>query len=173
MQDSGLDRQPAPNRQNAKVWILIAGFSALWLVLGWHVQDQAQSHDFLSLYSGAYMTSHGQAAHLYEPAAQWAVEKKLAPSNVDLVPFIRPPFYALLLSPLGRLPFRAAFVWLEPAANRRASGVPRLGMAAIWHGCPDAGLHVCSGSDRHRSRSGRCIVSGRGDCLVHTHGKGK
>ncbi len=154
MQDSGLDRQPAPNRQNAKVWILIAGFSALWLVLGWHVQDQAQSHDFLSLYSGAYMTSHGQAAHLYEPAAQWAVEKKLAPSNVDLVPFIRPPFYALLLSPLGRLPFRAAFVgWsllqIGVLVACLAWAWRRFGTVALMLGCMSvpAAIGIAHGQD--------------------------
>ena len=142
-------------------------------MLGWHVQDQAQSHDFLSLYSGAYMTSHGLAAHLYDPAAQWAVEKKLAPSNVELVPFIRPPFYALLLSPLGRLPFRAAFVcW-----SLLQIGVLLACLAWAWRRfgtvAADAGLHVGSGSDRHRSRSGRGVVSGRGDCLLHAHGKRK
>jgi hypothetical protein len=158
MQNSALDpalgSTPAPKRGNAKVWIVIAGFSALWLVLGWHVQDQAQSHDFLSFYSGAYMTSHGLAAHLYEPAAQWAVEKKLAPSNVELVPFIRPPFYALLLSPLGRLPFRAAFVcWsllqIGVLLACLAWAWQRFGTVAVMLGCMSvpAAIGIAHGQD--------------------------
>jgi hypothetical protein len=40
-------------------------------------------------------------------------KKKLAPSTPALVPFIRPPFNALLLVPLGWLPFGVAFAgWI-------------------------------------------------------------
>ena len=151
MQDSGT---PAHTPRNAKAWIIIAGFSALWLVLGWHVRDQAQSHDFLSLYSGAYMTSHGLAAHLYDPAAQWAVEKKLAPANTELVPFIRPPFYALLLSPLGRLPFHTAFVcWtllqIGVLMACLAWAWRRFGTVALMLGCMSvpAAIGIAHGQD--------------------------
>jgi len=151
MQDSGT---PAHTPRNAKAWIIIAGFSALWLVLGWHVREQAQSHDFLSLYTGAYMTSHGLAAHLYDPAAQWAVEKELAPSNTELVPFIRPPFYALLLSPLGRLPFGAAFVcWsllqIGLLLACLAWAWQRFGTVALMLGCMSvpAAIGIAHGQD--------------------------
>lgn len=97
-------------RNTIEAWIVIAGFTLLWLILGWGVRDQARSHDFLGLYCGAYMTSHGRLADLYDPAAQFAVEQTLVPSNKELVPFIRPPYYALLLAPLGWIPYRAAFV---------------------------------------------------------------
>ena len=145
---------PTSNRRNAKAWIVIAGFSALYLALGWHVQDQARSHDFLSLYSGAYMTSHGLTAQLYDPAAQWAVEKQFAPSNTALVPFIRPPFYALLLSPLGRLPFGAAWVcWslLQIAVLLAclAWAWQRFGTVALMLGCMSvpAAIGIAHGQD--------------------------
>src|SRR5208283_674372 len=84
---SGSVTERRPNTVEA--WIVIAGLAALWLGLGSRVLDQARAHDFLSLYSGAYMVSHGRAADLYDPAAQFAVEKTLAPGNTELVPFIR------------------------------------------------------------------------------------
>jgi hypothetical protein len=103
-----------PSRRNTVAsWIVVAAFLVLWLMHGWSLRDQARSHDFLCFYSGAYMTSHGRVADLYDPAVQFAVQRKLVPSTVEVVPFVRPPFYALLLAPLGWLPFRAAFVcWM-------------------------------------------------------------
>jgi Glycosyltransferase family 87 len=110
-----------PSRRNTIAsWIVVAAFLALWLFHGWRVRDHARSYDFLCTYSAAYVISHGRMADLYDPAVQFAVQKRLAPSSVELgpsnrppLPFNRPPFYALLLAPLGWLPFRAAFVcWI-------------------------------------------------------------
>ena len=102
------------NRQNAlEAWIVAAVLAVAWLALGWRTLDQGRSHDFLSFYTGAYMTSHNGLADLYDPAAQFAAQRKLAPLTPELVPFIRPPFNALLLAPLGRLPFGVAFAgWI-------------------------------------------------------------
>jgi hypothetical protein len=99
--------------KSVEAWIAIAGLLGLWLALGSRTVEQARTHDFLALYTGAYMTSHGSVVELYDPAAQFAVEKKLAAGNRELVPFIRPPFYALMLAPMGWLPFRVAFdAWI-------------------------------------------------------------
>jgi Glycosyltransferase family 87 len=127
-------------RNTIEAWIVVAAFIVLWVVLGWGVQDQARSHDFLSLYCGAYLTSHGRMADLYDPAAQFALEKQLAPSNVDLVPFIRPPYYALLLAPLGWMPYRAAFAcWILLQIGTFAACLlwawRRFGLPAIVFGC--------------------------------------
>src|ERR1035437_1498532 len=110
-----------PSRRNTVAsWTVIAAFLVLWLMHGWSVQDHARSYDFLCPYSTAYMTSHGRMADLYKPAAQLAVQQGLALHSAESVPperpplpFNRAPFYALLLGPLGWLPFRAAFVcWI-------------------------------------------------------------
>ena len=90
-------------------WLLAAGFSLVWLVLGRSALDQARAHDFLSFYTGGWMLAHGRTAALYEPAAQLAAQRQWSGPTAALVPFIRPPFYALLLAPLGWLPFETAF----------------------------------------------------------------
>ena len=100
-------------RSTVLAWIVIAGFAALWTVLGARALPQGRASDFLSFYTGAYLASHGSVASLYDPAAQFAIQRNLLPSTVELVPFLRPPFYALLLAPLTRLPFGAAFIgWI-------------------------------------------------------------
>ena len=102
------------NRQSAfEAWIVAAVMAVAWLALGWRTLDQGRSHDFLSFSTGAYLATHGGWADLYDPAAQLAAQKILAPSTPELVPFTRPPFYALVLAPLGWLPFGAAFAgWI-------------------------------------------------------------
>ena len=95
--------------ESAFACLLAAGFSLVWLALGRTALEQARAHDFLSLYSGGWMVAHGRTGDLYDPAAQLAVERQWSPPDAALVPFIRPPFYALLLAPLSRLPFEAAF----------------------------------------------------------------
>lgn len=102
------------NRQNAfEAWIVAAVLVLAWLALGWRTLDQGRSHDFLSFSTGAYLVTHGGWADLYDPAAQFAAQKILAPSTPELVPFTRPPFYALLLAPLGWLPLGVAFAgWI-------------------------------------------------------------
>ena len=89
--------------------LLAAGFSLVWLALGRTALEQARVHDFLSLYSGGWMVAHGRTGDLYDPAAQLAVAHQWSPPDTPLIPFIRPPFYALLLAPLSWLPFETAF----------------------------------------------------------------
>ncbi len=141
-----------PNAVEA--WIVIAGLVGLWLALGSRTMEQARRHYFLALYTGAYMASHGSMAELYDPAAQLAVEKDLAPGNAELVPFIRPPFYALALAPMGRLPLRTAFaVWIAAQMGIFAACLGwawrRFGMAALVLGCMSmpAALGIANGQD--------------------------
>ena len=60
------------------------------------------------------MVAHGRTAVLYDPAAQLAFQREIIHSSSGLVPFIRPPFYALAVAPLGMLPYGTAFVvWIS------------------------------------------------------------
>jgi len=94
--------------RTVEAWIVIAGLVGLWVALGSRTVEQARTHDFLALYTGAYLTSHGRTAELYDAAAQLAGGEDPGAGNTELVPFIRPPFYAAALAPMGRLPYRAA-----------------------------------------------------------------
>jgi hypothetical protein len=144
-----------PSGQNAVGdWAFIAVVAVAWLAVGSGALEHARSHDFLSFYTGAYMTSHGELARLYDPDAQLAVERQLAPSTVELVPFVRPPFYALILAPLGWLPLGTAFVcWILLQAGVLIAclrwGWQRFGTTAVVFGALSmpAALGIAHGQD--------------------------
>jgi len=101
------------NARPLSTWFTVAGLCVFWLYLGSLSLDQARRHDFLSFYTGAWMVAHGHAVELYQPAVQLAFQHSVTHTTASLAPYIRPPFYALLLAPLGLLPFEAAFVaWI-------------------------------------------------------------
>ena len=87
--------------------------SIFWVVQGTLTYQRARHHDFLSFYTGATLIGRGEAENLYDLDAQRPIQESLAPANEDVIPFIRPSYYALLLAPLSLLPFGAAFwVWI-------------------------------------------------------------
>ncbi len=146
--------QPSSGQNAVGDWAFIAVIAAAWLAVGSGALDHARSHDFLSFYTGAYMTTHGGLAHLYDPDVQLAVEKQLAPSITELVPFVRPPFYALLLAPLGWLPLGTAFVsWILLQAGVLVAclrwGWQRFGTPAVVFGALSmpAALGIAHGQD--------------------------
>ncbi|HXM43082.1 MAG TPA: glycosyltransferase family 87 protein [Bryobacteraceae bacterium] len=63
--------------------------------------------DFLSFYAGARLAGAGQ---LYSLNAVHQIEAEYEREPAQVRAYIRPAFYALLLWPLGKLPFRAASV---------------------------------------------------------------
>lgn len=78
------------------------------------VLPYARQHDFLSFYTGASLVQEGRGAQLYDLAAQSTRERALVPGLVYIAPYIRPPFYAALLSPMALLPLTSAFVvWVS------------------------------------------------------------
>ena len=145
-------RPGGPNTVEA--WIVVVGLVALWLMLGWRLLDWARSHDFLEFYTGAYMTSHGRVADYYDPAVQLATQKEFASATEELTPFLRPPFYAILLTPLGWLPLRAAFVcWILLQIALLIACLTwawrRFGTSALMFGCMSmpAALGIAHGQD--------------------------
>jgi len=93
--------------------VAVLAFCILWIALGSRIVPVARRHDFLNLYTGASMALRGDFAHLHSPVAQFEQERRLVPDLPVLVPFVRPPLYALLLAPLALLPYGVAFwVWL-------------------------------------------------------------
>src|SRR5262249_10836969 len=60
---------------------------------------------------GGWMVAHARAADLYNPDAQLAFQREVIHSSSGLMPFIRPPFHALLMAPLGLVSLDTAFVF--------------------------------------------------------------
>jgi hypothetical protein len=86
---------------------------ALWIACGVHLFPEARSRDFLSFYTGASLALDGNWHGMYTEAGQLAREQTFVPERRNLVPFIRPPAYAILMAPLALLPFPLAFwVWM-------------------------------------------------------------
>lgn len=66
--------------------------------------------DFISLYTGAVLAISDRPA-LYDLARQRQVQEPIdPPRGAWVLPFFYPPFFALLLAPLGALSFSQAFV---------------------------------------------------------------
>jgi hypothetical protein len=93
--------------------ILMFSFAA-----GSAILQHARTQDFLNLYTGAALAREGQFHRLHDAGLQLERERALAGEGRSLVPFVRPHFYALLLSPLARLSLDAAFrVWIALQAS--------------------------------------------------------
>jgi hypothetical protein len=82
-----------------------------WTILGVNGVPGALRHDFLNIYVGGTLAASGRLAELHNQDVQLRLERELVPTLDNLVPFVRPHFYALLLSPLGLFPLNTA-LWL-------------------------------------------------------------
>ena len=95
----------------------------------------AGKNDFAQLYAGARLAG---SADLYNREAVHEVELKEAGRGGPSLRYSRLPYYALLLKPLGWLPYRAAYaVWLGLSFAALA------GFAALWHGGAKTWLACC------------------------------
>jgi len=93
--------------------LAVLAFCAFWILLGSVVVEGARLHDFLNLYTGASLAHDGAFTTLHAPGVQMERELKYAPQLLEVIPFVRPSFYALFLAPLAWLPFGTAFwSWL-------------------------------------------------------------
>lgn len=119
--DGSLVRSPhgskagSPRKPAVPLYAVLAvlAFCAFWTMLGSIVLPGAKVHDFLNLYAGASLARDGVFAAMHVPEVQLHREQEYVPRIPELVPFVRPPFYALLLAPLAWLPFGAAFwTWI-------------------------------------------------------------
>lgn len=100
--------------------------------------SQPAAMDFIAHYSAARLVLAGQGPAILDPAAVLAVERAVAPEREVLLPYLRPPAFALVMAPLGALPFTAAFVvtavldfviiatslWLLKRDDQRLLGAP-------------------------------------------------
>ncbi len=102
-----------PSHVPLGTFAFVVMLSIFWVVQGTLTYQRARHHDFLSFYTGATLIRQAQAKDLYDLGAQRLIQESLTPANEDVVPFIRPSYYALILAPLSFLPFGAAFwAWI-------------------------------------------------------------
>jgi hypothetical protein len=97
---------------------LLLGFALLNCGLVWQVRGHIlQGYgDFASFYTAGRIVRSGQSARLYDPALQWKLQQQFASgvtTRLGPLPYIRPPFEALLFVPFSGLSYPAAsLLWL-------------------------------------------------------------
>jgi hypothetical protein len=107
---------------------------AIFTLLAFAVQPQDRfTSDFYSFWAGARLVG----PHLYDPAQASAIQHSVSPL-VEHKRYIRPPYYAVFLWPLGRLPFGAAY-----AAWFILNLAALLGFVWAWRFHP-AGYRACA-----------------------------
>ena len=104
---------PATQRLTAVHWIFVVIISLFWMAQGVGTLQLAYFHDFLNLYTGASLAAEGRFSELHDVDAQFDRERELVGELDEVVPFVRPHFYALVLAPLSWLPYTTAFgTWI-------------------------------------------------------------
>ncbi len=126
----------------------------LWVTLGSRILPAARKHDFLNLYTGGSLALSGRFADLHDIDVQLERERRFVPDLPQLVPFVRPLFYALALAPIAAMPYDVAFtVWIALQSalllacwiwGRRRFGPDAFIFAALFLPGP---LGVASGQD--------------------------
>jgi hypothetical protein len=98
--------------------LCLLGFAALnaWMIWQVHGSILQGYGDFASFYTAGRIVQSGQSPRLYDPALQWKVQQEFA-STVKIrrgpLPYVRPPFEALLFLPLAYLTYpTACVVWI-------------------------------------------------------------
>ena len=120
--------------------LLIGGF---WLAVVFHqAAATGVPADFAPFYCGGEVLRTGGPQALYDFAAIRQCQERYPPRPNTMLPFIRPPFYALLMAPLSLLPHRAAqLVWLVCQLAALAGAVYLIARAAGF-ALADVALHT-------------------------------
>lgn len=109
-------RIPAVQRDVANLAASIVIIASIFLA-GMPVLEMAKTQDFLNFYTGAVLARQGRFADMHDPSLQRQTQWRIAGPGRQLVPFVRPQFYAVVLSPLASLPHEEAFrAWVAAHA---------------------------------------------------------
>ncbi len=94
----------------ALLWMAVINGAMLWNA---RVEIRQGYGDFSAFYSAGVLVRRGLGAELYNPAAQWKVQQEFA-NEVEIrqgpLPYIRPPFEALLFSGFATWPYATALL---------------------------------------------------------------
>jgi hypothetical protein len=95
--------------------LCLSGFVLLNANLLWQVRDLLLEGygDFASFYTGGRILEQHEGKRLYDPRLEWSIQQEFAP-RVEIrrapLPYIRPPFEALLFLPFAYLSYPTAYV---------------------------------------------------------------
>lgn len=89
---------------------LVVLFSVWYLVMGLSVAPSGLRGDFTSSYMGASLVREGHLDQLYDYQTQANWWHSHASRERVLVPYVRPPFYAVIEAPLAALPLPKLFL---------------------------------------------------------------
>jgi Glycosyltransferase family 87 len=98
--------------------MLLAGLAAMNLAVLWNARDHMFRGfgDFTAFYTAGKILQRGQSARLYDRDLELQIQQEFAPTVENRhhsLPFIRPPFQALLFLPLAYLKHNTAcLVWM-------------------------------------------------------------
>jgi hypothetical protein len=105
-----------PNKKyRALLFLFLAGMLCLHLTIAWDAMDLIRKGypDFTTFYSGASILRQGLGRQLYDEQTQYRVQLQFA-AGVSIrqgpLPYIHPPFEALLFIPFTWISYPAAFV---------------------------------------------------------------
>lgn len=130
-------QRPAQGPPRLRRALLLLAVAAGILFWGWHFATMPRdlsvcTTDFSAFYAGGKLAGMPQT---YSPDAVFAVEDRAMGCHIENLIFIKPPFYAVLMEPLSRLPFMTAIViW-------RVLGLAALG-AFLWMWPGDRLVHT-------------------------------
>jgi Glycosyltransferase family 87 len=94
----------------ALLWMAVVNGVILWNT---RVEIRRGYGDFASFYTAGTLVRRGLGAELYNPAAQWKVQQEFAAevqTRRGPLPYIRPPFEALLFSLFAAWPYATALL---------------------------------------------------------------
>ena len=128
--------QPKRRRISGIAFFIVALLALFWALLGLPVLLTAYNNDFLCYYIGGTLAREGRFADLYQPSAHWEIQRRVAPGLKEPRPFPRPPWFALALAPLTRLPLLEAYVlwvaaWFAVLLATWSWGAARFGEGAL------------------------------------------
>lgn len=106
---SRMDALLVPARTTVYPMILLVLWMPIWALLMSRSANPLMV-DLVARWSGGHLVWNGRWRHLYDPAAQEALQRRLFNDTGTFSWFVGPPFEAVLLAPLGALPYPVALV---------------------------------------------------------------
>ncbi len=90
--------------------LIAAVFLCVYAAFGALLLPMAMRYDFACFYLGASLFRDGHRGDLYDPQVQLPRWREIVPGKRPLVPYVRPPFYALPQSVIALLPLKQSIV---------------------------------------------------------------